>query len=34
VKAGATYFYVVKAVDANNQESAPSNEAKVKIPSP
>jgi hypothetical protein len=34
VSAGSIYYYVVKAVDANNQESAPSNEVKVKIPSP
>jgi HYDIN/CFA65/VesB family protein/centrosomal CEP192-like protein len=34
VTAGATYYYVVTAVDANSVESAYSNEAKVVIPSP
>lgn len=34
VKGGATYFYEVTAVNAENQESVPSNEVKVVIPSP
>jgi len=34
VNAGATYYYVVTAVNADDQESGPSNEVKVKIPSP
>jgi HYDIN/CFA65/VesB family protein len=34
VKAGATYYYVVNAVDNQGQESAYSNEAKIVIPSP
>ncbi|HWZ81295.1 MAG TPA: choice-of-anchor D domain-containing protein [Terriglobales bacterium] len=34
VSGGATYFYVVTAVNALDQESAPSNEVKVVIPSP
>jgi fibronectin type 3 domain-containing protein len=34
VSAGATYYYVVTAVDANNMQSAYSNEVKVVIPSP
>ena len=34
VKAGATYFYVVTAVDAANMESPFSNQVKVTIPSP
>jgi len=34
VNARATYYYVVAAVDANNMESAYSNEVKVVIPSP
>jgi hypothetical protein len=34
VKSGATYFYVVTAVNSSDQESAPSNEVKVVIPSP
>jgi Abnormal spindle-like microcephaly-assoc'd, ASPM-SPD-2-Hydin len=34
VTAGATYYYVVTAVDASNVESTHSNEAQVLIPSP
>ena len=34
VSAGATYYYVVTAVDANNVQSAYSNEVVVVIPSP
>lgn len=34
VQAGATYFYVVSAVDAQSQESVYSNEVKVVIPTP
>ena len=34
VQAGATYFYVITTVDANNQESVPSNEFSSVIPSP
>lgn len=34
VKSGATYFYVVTAVNSEDQESGPSNEVKVVIPSP
>jgi centrosomal CEP192-like protein/ASPM-SPD-2-Hydin domain-containing protein len=34
VKGGTTYFFVVTAVNAENQESGPSNEVKVIIPSP
>jgi hypothetical protein len=34
VKGGATYYYVVKAVNAEDRESRPSNEVKVVIPSP
>lgn len=34
VSAGATYYYVATAVDANNMQSAYSNEVKVVIPSP
>ncbi len=34
VKSGATYFYVVTAVNSDYQESVHSNEVKVKIPSP
>ena len=34
VSGGTTYFYVVKAVNAYYQESGPSNEVKVVIPSP
>lgn len=34
VNAGATYYYVVTAVDANNNESGYSNEVKAVIPSP
>ena len=34
VQAGATYYYVATAVNSDNQESAPSNEVKVLIPSP
>jgi hypothetical protein len=32
VQGGTTYYYVVKAVNADDQESGPSNEAKVVIP--
>jgi hypothetical protein len=31
---GSTYYYVVTAVNSSDQESAPSNEVKVKVPSP
>ena len=34
VSAGATYYYVVTAADANDVQSANSNEVKVAIPSP
>jgi len=34
VKSGATYYYVATAVNAELQESAPSNEVKVVIPTP
>jgi hypothetical protein len=34
VKGGAIYYYVVKAVNAEDMESGPSNEVKVLIPSP
>lgn len=34
VNAGATYYYVVTALDANNNESGYSNEVKAVIPSP
>jgi hypothetical protein len=34
VSAGATYYYVVTAIDANNMQSTNSNEVKVAIPSP
>ncbi len=34
VVAGQTYFYVAKAVDANDVESGPSNEAQAVIPTP
>ncbi len=34
VQAGATYFYVVTAVDAGLQESAFSNESTAQIPAP
>lgn len=34
VQAGATYFYVVTAVNSNSQESVYSNETVANIPSP
>jgi fibronectin type 3 domain-containing protein len=34
VQAGQSYYYVVKAVDSNNVQSAPSNEVSATIPSP
>jgi Cep192 domain 4/Abnormal spindle-like microcephaly-assoc'd, ASPM-SPD-2-Hydin len=34
VVGGATYYFVVTAISSENQESSPSNEVKVKIPSP
>jgi fibronectin type 3 domain-containing protein len=34
VLGGHTYFYVVVAIDATGQASAPSNEAAVTIPTP
>jgi fibronectin type 3 domain-containing protein len=34
VTAGQTYFYVAKAVDANDVESGPSNEVQAVIPTP
>lgn len=34
VQAGQSYYYVVKAVDSNNTQSAPSNEVSATIPSP
>jgi hypothetical protein len=34
VQAGQSYYYVVKAVDSNSAQSAPSNEVSATIPSP
>lgn len=34
VVGGATYYFVVTAISSENQESSPSNEVKVQIPSP
>jgi fibronectin type 3 domain-containing protein len=34
VQAGQSYYYLVKAVDSNNAQSAPSNEVSATIPSP